>query len=107
MTTHTVEAMHIYADTPEGRLPFTYLVFGPYANGCYDVEIHYGHVTHAQASPDSYITTVSDLPRNTHVVSDMWDTMEDVAQGRIVPERADDEEVSRYDWRNDWVTGRR
>lgn len=85
--THTVEAMHIYADTPEGRKPYTYLVFGPYGDAAtYDVEVHEDHVTHETSDRESYITTVSDLPRNTHIVADMWDTMEDVAMGRITRE---------------------
>lgn len=67
---------HIYKDTPEGRLPFTYLVFGPYANGTeWDVEVHRGHVTDGSAG--TYCFTESDLSRDTHICADMWDAMDD------------------------------
>lgn len=90
-TTHTVEVYHIYADTREdGRRPFTYLVYGPYAGNMYDVEVHEGHVP--STGSDTYITTVSDLPRNTHIVADMWPTMDAICAGTIVPERGDDED---------------
>jgi hypothetical protein len=72
---------HIYRDTPEGRLPFTYIVFGPYANGTeWDVEVHRGHVID-NSDLDTYMFTESDLSRDTHIVGDMWDAMEDYLQG--------------------------
>lgn len=67
---------HIYADTPDGRLPFTYLVFGPYANGTeWDVEVHRDHVTDNGAS-GTYLFTESDLIRDTHIVGDMHEAMQ-------------------------------
>lgn len=66
---------HIYADTPDGRLPFTYIVFGPYANGTeWDVEVHRDHVENNGAS-GTYLFTQSDLSRDTHIVGDMIDPM--------------------------------
>lgn len=71
---------HIYLDTAAGRKPFTYLVFGPYSNGEFDVEVHRGHVEDS-TDPDTYMFTESDLPRDTHIVADMWDAMEDYFTG--------------------------
>lgn len=82
----TLPTYHIWHDTPRGREPFTYLVFGPY-DGLYDVEIYRGHVeypvegptfdAYGDILPDSpYMGTVSDLPRNTHIVIDVWDWMD-------------------------------
>lgn len=77
--THTVTACHIFADTPTGRDQFTYLVYGPYPTGTYDVEIHRGHIQYNEDLADTYITTVGDLPRNTHLCADMWPTMSFIA----------------------------
>jgi hypothetical protein len=56
--------------------PFTYMVFGPFANGTeWDVEVHSGHVSD-NANPNTYLFTESDLSRDTHIVSDMWDAMD-------------------------------
>lgn len=82
MTTHTVEAIHIYC----ADAPYTYLVFGPYPSGTFDVEVHEDHVTYETSDRESYITTVSDLPRNTHIVGDMWDTMDAIVRGEITRE---------------------
>lgn len=72
---------HIYQDTPEGRLPFTYIVFGPY-DGVFDVEVHKGHIDQYNPADDwSYLFTVSDLPRDTHICADMWSAMEDCFTG--------------------------
>lgn len=59
---------HIYQDTPEGRLPFTYMVFGPYADG-FDVEVHKGHVNDNHDF-DAYLFTDT-IQRDTHVIADM------------------------------------
>lgn len=56
---------------------FTYLVFGPYKNGTFDVEIHRGHVTDNK-DLDTYVKTVSDLPRDTHIVGDLWEIVEGI-----------------------------
>ena len=73
-------AYHIYHDTPQGRLPFTYFVFGPYAGEEYDVEIWRGHIELDQRTPDAndpdYLGTVSSLTRKTHIVVDVWDQMD-------------------------------
>jgi hypothetical protein len=66
--------------------PFTYLVFGPYGDA-FDVEIYRGHHEYpvedrtfdeyGDVLPDSlYIGTVSDVPRSTHIVIDVWDWMD-------------------------------
>lgn len=70
---------HIYHDTAEGRVPFTYFVFGPYnpfGAPQYDVEVYRDHITDEQRSGANYVMTVSDLPRDTHIVADMWDYMD-------------------------------
>ena len=72
----TLPTYHVYKDTANGRLPFTYLVFGPYSNDCYDVEVHRDHVDVDSRTSESYVGTVSDLPRKTHVVMDTWDWMD-------------------------------
>lgn len=76
---HTVSTYHIYQDTPEGRKPFTYMVFGPYSNGEFDVEVHAEHVEYG--STDTYLFTESDLPRDTHICADMWDAMDAYFEG--------------------------
>jgi hypothetical protein len=74
---------HIY----HNGIPFTYLVFGPYANGAFDVEVFRGHVEYpvetytfdeyGEIRPDSaYVGTVSDLTRDSHIVVDVWDWMD-------------------------------
>ena len=71
-----MNAYHIYQDTAEGRMPFTYLVFGPYANGTeWDVEVHVGHVNDNNDS-STYLFTESDLVRDTHIIADMADAMD-------------------------------
>ena len=56
----TVQVYHIWHDTPEdGRRPFTYLVYGPYAGGMYDVEVHRDHVDKTYG--DTYMYTLSAL----------------------------------------------
>lgn len=67
------QTLHIY----HGSLPFTYLIFGPYADDTFDVEIHKGHVND-NVDVSTYIDTQSGLPRNTHIVTDMWDVMDDL-----------------------------
>lgn len=57
--------------------PYTYLVFGPYKNGTFDVEIHAGHVKDNK-DLTTYIQTVSDLARDTHVVDDLWPTIDQI-----------------------------
>jgi hypothetical protein len=72
----TVPTYKVYHDTANGRLPFTYMVFGPYPlDGMFDVEVYKGHVEYPADTVD-YIGTVSDLTRNTHVVIDVWDWMD-------------------------------
>lgn len=72
---------HIYFDTAEGRKPFTYLVFGPY-DGLFDVEVHQGHIDQYNPADDwSYLFTVSDLPRDSHICADMWDAMVEFLNG--------------------------
>lgn len=70
---------HIYFDTATGRLPFTYLVFGPYASG-FDVEVHMGHVSD-NFDLSTYLFTESDLPRDSHICADMWDAMVEFLNG--------------------------
>jgi hypothetical protein len=84
----SIPTYHIWHDTAEGRLPFTYLVFGPCRDDfLYDVEVYKGHVEYpvedrtfdqyGEILPDSaYIGTVSDMPRDTHIVIDVWDWMD-------------------------------
>ena len=67
-----MNTLHIY----HNGYPFTYMVFGPYANGTeWDVEVHRGHVNDNN-DESTYLFTQSDLPRDTHIVSDMWDAMD-------------------------------
>lgn len=66
------QTLHIY----HGSMPFTYIVFGPYSDDTFDVEVHKGHVT--EGSVSTYVFTQSDLPRDTYIVSDMWDAMDDI-----------------------------
>jgi hypothetical protein len=75
----TLPTYHIWHDTSEGRLPFTYFVFGPYLPFSapeYDVEIYSGHINDEERLGANYLGTVSSLPRNTHVVIDVWDWMD-------------------------------
>jgi hypothetical protein len=72
----TLPTYHVYHDTAKGRLPFTYFVFGPYSNDCYDVEIHRDHIEETDRIDGTYVGTVSDLPRKTHIVMDVWDWMD-------------------------------
>lgn len=73
----TLPTYHVYKDTADGRLPFTYIVFGPYSNeGYYDVEVHRDHVELSTRTSESYVGTMSDLTRKTHVCMDMWDWMD-------------------------------
>ena len=65
--------LHIY----HNGYPFTYMVFGPYSDGTFDVEVHKGHVNNNDDFR-TWIFTQSDLPRDTHIVSDMWDAMDDM-----------------------------
>lgn len=65
---------HIYLDTAAGRKPFTYLVFGPYSEGEFDVEVHVGHVND-NYDPATYLFTQSDLARDTHVIADMRESV--------------------------------
>jgi len=76
----SVETYHIY----HNGMPFTYLVFGPYDSG-FDVEVYEGHVEYPVdsvcfdeygAPVRPYVGTVSDIPRNTHIVVDVWDWMD-------------------------------
>lgn len=75
-----MNTLHIY----HNGFPYTYLVFGPYANGTeWDVEVHRGHVT--ESTVDTYLFTESDLSRDTHIVTDMWDAMDAfIASGVVV-----------------------
>lgn len=66
---------NVYHDTANGRLPFTYFVFGPY-DGYYDVEVYRDHITEDFRDSEGYVGTISDLTRNTHVVIDVWDWMD-------------------------------
>ena len=71
--------IHIHWDTPKGRLPFTLFVFGPYAafgGAEYDVEIYSGHIVDAERRGSIYIGTVSDLARDTHIITDIWNDMD-------------------------------
>lgn len=62
---------HIY----HNGYAFTYLVFGPFANGTeWDVEAHRGHVNDNE-DVSSYMFTKT-IDRDTHIVSDMWDSMD-------------------------------
>lgn len=76
MTKTTLPTYHIWHDTSEGRLPFTYFVFGPYAGPEYDVEIYSGHINDEERMGANYLGTVSSLPRDTHIVIDVWDWMD-------------------------------
>lgn len=84
----TLPTYHVYHDTSEGRLPFTYFVHGPYDNGTHwDVEVFRGHMDipdegrtfdeYGEILPDTpYVGTVSDLTRDSHIVIDVWDWMD-------------------------------
>lgn len=73
---------HIY----HAGIPLTYVVFGPYGK-YYDVEVHHGHIDNDVIDKrDTYITTKSDLPRDTHIVGDMWDTAEEIVKAMQNPE---------------------
>lgn len=66
-----MNTLHIY----HNGYAFTYLVFGPYANGTeWDVEVHRGHVNDNE-DVSSYMFTKT-IDRDTHIVSDMWDSMD-------------------------------
>ena len=64
-------ALHIY----HNGVAYTYIVFGPYSDGTFDVEVHRGHVND-NSTFSTWMFTQSDLPRDTHIVSDMWDAMD-------------------------------
>lgn len=67
----------VYHDTANGRLPFTYFVFGPYDNGTHwDVEVYRDHIAEEHRDAEGYVGTVSDLTRSTHIVADVWDWMD-------------------------------
>ena len=66
-----MDAIHVYHN---GRA-YTYIVFGPYRDG-FDVEVHKGHV-YNNSHLSTYLFTQSGLERNTHIVRDMWDHMND------------------------------
>lgn len=70
---------HIYFDTATGRLPFTYLVFGPYAYNDFDIEVHRGHIADNE-DLSTYLFTET-LPRDTHVIADMRDAMVEFLNG--------------------------
>jgi hypothetical protein len=90
MTANELPTYHIWHDTPQGRLPFTYFVFGPHApDQTFDVEIWRGHVDANFRGEDglsepAFLGTAYDLPRSTHIVADVWDTI-DALVGNTVP----------------------
>lgn len=64
---------HIYHNDQ----PYTYIVFGPYANGTeWDVEVHRGHVNDNR-DESTYMDTKT-IDRDTHIVADMWDAMDSI-----------------------------
>jgi len=54
--------------------PYTYIVFGPYADNTFDVEVHAGHVRNNN-DPGTHVFTHT-IERDTHVITDMWDAMD-------------------------------
>lgn len=68
-----MNTIHIY----HNGSPFTYIVFGPYANGTeWDVEVHRDHVND-NSDVSTYIDTKT-IDRDTHIVSDMWNAMDSI-----------------------------
>ena len=55
--------------------PYTYIVFGPYNDGDFDVEVHSGHVN-SNDDPTTHLFTHT-IERDTHVIADMWDAMDE------------------------------
>lgn len=80
----TLPTYHIWHDTPRGREPFTYFVFGPYDGPEYDVEIYSGHINSDERMGANYLGTVSDLTRDTHIVIDVWTEMQWIGSLRNV-----------------------
>lgn len=79
----TLTPMHIWHDTPAGRLPFTLFVFGPYSAysaPAWDVEIYSGHIVDKERMGANYVGTVSDLPRDTHIIADIWTEFDRMVQ---------------------------
>lgn len=76
----TLPTFHIWHDTPQGRLPFTLFVFGPYtpfSGGTeFDVEIYSGHIVAKERMGSNYVGTVSDLSRDTHIIQDVWNDLD-------------------------------
>ena len=78
----SVPTYHIY----HNGMTFTYLVFGPYDMTYFDVEVYEGHVEYPvdgdlldeYGDPvRPYIGTVSELTRDSHIVIDVWDWMDE------------------------------
>ena len=44
------------------------------------MEVHHGHIND-NGDADTYMFTVSDLERDTHIVMDMWDAMDNYFEG--------------------------
>ena len=75
----TLPTIHIWHDTPQGRLPFTLFVFGPYnpfSDPAWDVEIYSGHIVDKERMGSNYVGTVSDLSRDTHIIADIWNDLD-------------------------------
>lgn len=71
---------HIY----HNGYAFTYIVFGPYANGTeWDVEAHRGHVNDNSTFSTWMFTKTIDRP--TNIVSDMSNSMDDYLVDQGVP----------------------
>lgn len=77
---------HIWHDTPQGRLPFTLFVFGPYnplSTPAWDVEIYSGHIAAIERHGGNYVGTVSDLTRDTHIIADIWNDLDNLVRYRF------------------------
>ena len=64
--------VHFYHKTE----PHTYLVFGPYPSSegeVYDIEVCTDHILFTTEKRNWIFTAT--IPRNTHVVADMWEYM--------------------------------
>jgi hypothetical protein len=83
-----IATWHLYRDGE----PYTLLVYGPYLDGDFDVEIYLDHVDEATRNGVELIGTVS-LNRDTHIVADcqqavriaMYDHRCNVADANLDP----------------------
>lgn len=75
MITKTMNPIHIH----HRGIACTLFVFPYPAISEWDVEIHKGHVPD-NSNFDTYRNTVT-LDRDTHLIADLWDDLDDIVRG--------------------------